>query len=74
MGTLRRYSKPKIVVSRCIGFDAVRYDGHMINNDIVEALKPYVTFIPICPEVEIGLPIPRETLRLVSILGEKRMI
>jgi len=74
MSISRSYPKPKLVVSRCIGFDAVRYDGHMINSDIVEALKPYVTFIPICPEVEIGLPIPRETLRLVSVVGEKRMI
>jgi uncharacterized protein YbgA (DUF1722 family)/uncharacterized protein YbbK (DUF523 family) len=74
MDAIRRFSKPTLIVSRCIEFDAVRYDGHLIKSEVVESLKPYVTYIPICPEVEVGLPIPRETLRLVLINGEKRII
>jgi len=57
---------PKVVVSRCIEFDKVRYDGQLIKNDFVERLKPFVDFIPVCPEVEIGLSIPRESLRIVT--------
>jgi uncharacterized protein YbbK (DUF523 family) len=34
--------------------------------DFVNSLKPFVTYITVCPEIEIGLGVPRETLRLVS--------
>ncbi|MBN1682113.1 DUF1722 domain-containing protein [Candidatus Bathyarchaeota archaeon] len=63
---MRKFSKPIIIVSRCIEFDAVRYDGAKIKSDLVAAMKKYVNFIPICPEVEIGLPIPRDSLRIVK--------
>lgn len=59
------HSKPTIVVSRCLGFDACRYNGDMINDDFVERLKPYVNYITVCPEVEIGLGVPRNPIRLV---------
>jgi uncharacterized protein YbbK (DUF523 family) len=38
----------------------------MISSDLVEQLKDYVDFVPVCPEVGIGLSVPRETLRLVK--------
>lgn len=66
---MKRFAKPRIVVSRCIEFEPVRNDGTMIKSDMVLALKPYATFIPICPEVEIELPVPREPLRVVSNKG-----
>ena len=66
--------KPKVVVSRCIEFEPVRYDGHIITSDFVKQLKPYVDFTTVCPEVEIGLGIPREQLRIVLIDGKKRLI
>ncbi|MDO8842143.1 DUF523 domain-containing protein, partial [Methanocalculus sp.] len=61
----RIFQRPTLVVSRCIEFDHVRYNGDMITSDIVASLKPFVTFIPVCPEVEIGLGIPRDTIRIV---------
>jgi uncharacterized protein YbgA (DUF1722 family)/uncharacterized protein YbbK (DUF523 family) len=38
----------------------------MIKSSIVERLKNYVDFHPVCPEVEVGLPIPRDPIRLVE--------
>lgn len=58
-------SKPTVVVSRCLGFDKCRYNGDMIPDKFVKKLGEYVNYITVCPEVDIGLTIPRETIRLV---------
>ncbi|WP_349408914.1 DUF523 and DUF1722 domain-containing protein [Pseudalkalibacillus sp. SCS-8] len=71
---MRSFPTPKIVVSKCLEFDACRYNGDVLKDMTVQTLMPYVEFIPICPEVEIGLGTPRETVRLVSQDGETRMI
>jgi len=63
---LREFPKPKVVVSRCIEFDSCRYNGQMISSDFVASLAPFVDFLPVCPEVGIGLGVPRGSLRLVS--------
>lgn len=67
-------SKPVIVVSKCLGFSACRYNGVTIYDDFVDALKKYVDFRPICPEVEIGLGVPRGPVRVVSINNALRLI
>ena len=59
-----KFIRPKVVISKCLEFDACRYDGKMISDSFIAKLKKYVDFIPICPEVEIGLGIPRDTIRL----------
>jgi uncharacterized protein YbgA (DUF1722 family)/uncharacterized protein YbbK (DUF523 family) len=66
--------KPIVVVSKCITFSPVRWDGTIIASDFVEKLKPYVEFVPVCPEVEIGLGVPRSPIRLVSRNGKIRLI
>jgi uncharacterized protein YbgA (DUF1722 family)/uncharacterized protein YbbK (DUF523 family) len=71
---MRDFSRPKIVVSKCIEFDNCRYDGSMIPSDFVKALKPYVDFIPVCAEMEVGLGVPRDTVRIVSVKGEFKLI
>ena len=58
-------NKPTVVVSRCLGFDHCRYNGDVINDKFVERLSPYVNYITVCPEVEIGLGVPRKPIRLV---------
>ena len=63
---MRDFTKPVIVVSKCIEFEPVRYDGQMISSELVKSLKPHVHFIPVCPEVGIGLGVTRETLRIVK--------
>jgi uncharacterized protein YbgA (DUF1722 family)/uncharacterized protein YbbK (DUF523 family) len=69
-------SAPRIGISQCILGDAVRYDrGHKLDRFVRDTLGEFVSFVPVCPEVELGLGVPRETLRLVrGSDGESRMI
>ncbi|MDD2271922.1 MAG: DUF523 and DUF1722 domain-containing protein [Desulfuromonadaceae bacterium] len=55
----------KIGVSACLLGEHVRYDGgHKHDRYITDTLGEYFTFLPVCPEAECGLPIPREAMRL----------
>ncbi len=57
----------KIGISRCLLGDRVRYDGgHKKDPFLTDTLSMYVDYIPVCPEVEAGFPIPREAFRLVG--------
>lgn len=67
-------TRPRIVVSKCLGFEACRYDGSMIPSPIVDSLQEWVEFIPVCPEVELGLGVPRPPLRLVRAGEEVRLL
>ncbi len=65
----------RIGISACLLGEKVRYDGgHKRDPYLVEILGPYVEWFPVCPEVELGLSTPRETLRLVRIGEGVRMI
>lgn len=56
----------RIGVSSCLLGAKVRFDGgHKRCDFLVDTLGSFVEFVPVCPEVEIGLGVPRETLRLV---------
>ncbi len=57
--------QPVVVVSKCLGFARCRYNGITIDDDFVSHLKPYVEYRPVCPEVEIGLGVPRDPIRIV---------
>lgn len=63
---MERICMPQVVVSRCLGFSACRYNGQTIPDKFVNKLKDYVEYTTVCPEVEIGLGIPRDPIRLVS--------
>ncbi len=71
---MRKYQTPNLVVSKCIEFESCRYNGLIIASPLIKKLKDYVNFIPVCPEVEIGLGIPRDPIRLVEINGEINLI
>lgn len=71
---MKQFTKPTVVVSKCLGFDSCRYNGQMIPVDFIEKMKPYVHFVPVCPEVEIGLGVPRDPIRLVSVNGDFRLM
>ncbi len=59
--------KIKLGVSACLLGQRVRYDGgHKHDRFITDTLGQYVEFCPVCPEVETGLPVPREAMRLVG--------
>ena len=60
-------SELKIGVSSCLLGNEVRFDGgHKHDRYITGTLANYFTFVPVCPEVECGLPIPREAMRLTG--------
>lgn len=59
--------RPRIGVSSCLLGNGVRFDGgHKRQAFLVDELGAFVDFVAVCPEVEMGMPVPRETLRLVE--------
>ncbi len=59
--------KIKIGISSCLLGNDVRWNGgHKRDRYLTDTLGKFVEWVPVCPEVEIGLGIPRETLRLVG--------
>jgi len=67
--------KIKIGVSACLLGEQVRYDGgHKLDRYITETLGQYVAYIPVCPEVECGLGIPRESMHLEGDPSAPRLV
>jgi len=65
----------RVVVSACLLGQEVRFDGgHKRDAFLVETLGRFVEFVPICPEFELGLGVPRETLRLERHAERIRLI
>jgi uncharacterized protein YbbK (DUF523 family)/uncharacterized protein YbgA (DUF1722 family) len=65
----------KIGVSACLLGMRVRYDGgHKHDHYVTETLGRFFEYVPVCPEVEYGLPVPRETLRLMGDPARPRLI
>ncbi|GLI53714.1 YbgA family protein [Thermodesulfovibrio yellowstonii] len=65
--------KPKILFSRCF-FEPVRYNGGLVIDEFIEKLKNYVDHFYLCPEVEIGLGVPRFPIIITQNDNEKRLI
>ena len=70
---LRKFEKPRIISSKCIEFEPCRYDGSIIRSGVVENLQKYADFHTVCPEVEMGLGIPRDPVRVVNIDGNQEL-
>ncbi len=65
----------RLGVSTCLLGEAVRFDGgHKMDRFLVGTLGKYVQWVPLCPEVEIGLGTPRESLRLVGEPDSPRLV
>lgn len=65
----------RIGISRCLLGETVRYDGgHKRDRFLVDTLGRYVEWVPVCPELEVGMGVPRESLRLVRSAGETRLV
>jgi uncharacterized protein YbgA (DUF1722 family)/uncharacterized protein YbbK (DUF523 family) len=55
----------RVGVSSCLLGEKVRYDGgHKHDHYITDTLGRFIKFVPVCPEVNCGLPVPREAMRL----------
>jgi uncharacterized protein YbbK (DUF523 family) len=75
MAATHSTGKPRVGVSSCLLGEAVRFDGgHKRNALLAEILGPLVEWVPVCPEVELGLGTPRDTLRLERRDGDLRMV
>ena len=59
-------SKPKVVISKCLEFGACRWNGVAISSPLVKKLSEVIDFLPVCAEVEIGLGVPRDPIRLIK--------
>jgi uncharacterized protein YbgA (DUF1722 family)/uncharacterized protein YbbK (DUF523 family) len=69
-----QHPRPVIVLSKCLELEACRYNGQKIRAPFVLQLMPHVETNPVCPEVEIGLGIPRDPIRLVTLGGSQRLV
>ncbi len=66
--------KPLVGVSQCLLGDAVRYDGKSKTNEVVlTKLSQLFEFLPVCPEVEAGLGIPRPPVQLTASIERPRL-
>jgi len=67
--------KIKIGISSCLLGEKVRYDGgHRLDLYIKETLGQYFEWVSVCPEVEYGLPVPREAMHLIGDPDSPRLV
>jgi uncharacterized protein YbgA (DUF1722 family)/uncharacterized protein YbbK (DUF523 family) len=75
---LTEVPRPRVGISACLLGEEVRFDGgHKRDRFLTDVLGAHVEWVPVCPEVEMGLGTPRETLRLIRPsegLGGLRMV
>lgn len=65
----------KLGASTCLLGENVRWNGgHARSRFVTDTLSQFVEFVPVCPEVEAGFPIPRETFRLVGDIHRPRLV
>jgi uncharacterized protein YbgA (DUF1722 family)/uncharacterized protein YbbK (DUF523 family) len=65
----------RLGISSCLLGEAVRWNGgHKLDRFLTDTLGQYVEYVPVCPEVECGFGIPRETFRLVGDPGDPHLV
>jgi uncharacterized protein YbgA (DUF1722 family)/uncharacterized protein YbbK (DUF523 family) len=65
----------RVGVSSCLLGEHVRYDGgHKHDRSITDTLGRFLSFLPVCPEVGCGMPVPREAMRLEGDPGNPRLM
>ncbi len=70
-----RDTRIRVGISSCLLGRRVRFDGgHKEDRFITQTLGKYFEWVPVCPEVELGLGTPRETIRLERIGAETRLV
>jgi uncharacterized protein YbgA (DUF1722 family)/uncharacterized protein YbbK (DUF523 family) len=71
---LKNFPRPNVVISNCLELSACRYNGQLVRDGFVKKLSQHVNFIPVCPEVAIGLGVPRFPIRMVAHGKDVRLI
>jgi uncharacterized protein YbgA (DUF1722 family)/uncharacterized protein YbbK (DUF523 family) len=70
-----KLERVRIGISSCLLGERVRFDGgHKRDAFLADMFGRHVEWVPVCPEFEIGLGVPRETLRLVVNDGRVRLV
>lgn len=65
----------RLGISSCLLGEEVRYNGGHVKDDfLVNTLGQYVQWVPVCPEVEMGMGVPRENVRLVGDAEDPRLV
>lgn len=65
----------RLGIARCLLGDTVRYDGtHKLDPYLRDTLGQFVEWVPVCPEVECGMDVPREPVRLVGDVENPRLV
>ena len=65
----------RVGISSCLLGEQVRYDGgHQKDAYLADVLARHVSWVPVCPEMEVGMGVPREPVRLVGTAGAPRML
>jgi uncharacterized protein YbgA (DUF1722 family)/uncharacterized protein YbbK (DUF523 family) len=71
---LREFKQPNLILSKCLEYCNCRYNGDKIPDKFVRSLEEHVNYIKICPEVEVGLGVPRNSIRLIKKEGEYHLV
>jgi uncharacterized protein YbbK (DUF523 family)/uncharacterized protein YbgA (DUF1722 family) len=72
---MRDAERPRVGISACLLGRTVRFDGgHKRDAYLADTLGRWVEWVPVCPEVELGLGTPRETLRLEGCAAAPRLV
>lgn len=72
--TIDDHDKPQVLVSACLLGERVRYDGDDRHEPLVtDTLSRWLDYRPMCPEVGIGMPVPRPPIQVVAVGGEQRV-
>ena len=65
----------RLGISACLLGEKVRYDGqHKLDRSLRDTLGRFVEYVPVCPEVEVGLPVPRPALHLEGDPENPRLV
>lgn len=71
----KRNDRIRLGISSCLLGEEVRFDkGHKRDGYIAGTLGRYFEFVPVCPEVAIGMGVPREPIRLLGDADEPRAV
>lgn len=75
MSKVRVSEKIKLGISSCLLGAKVRYDGgHKLDHFLANTMGKLVEWVPVCPEVESGLSVPREAMRLIGSPDSLRLV
>lgn len=69
-----KHPTPRILVSRCLGYDACRYDGQKLSDPRIETLSKFAEIVTVCPEMDMGMSVPRDPIRIVKQNADFRLI